>query len=357
VRAGPAARRLPRASSANAPRPASGVTHVRLAEIEPLQRRARRKARCQLHTVVSQPGPNGAVNIVMVMRTVYFDTNAYIDVFELRDPTLFPIVADLAWRGALRPVMSEVHLIELLASSSRSGVCDGLRRLFSVGADWLLLTALGRRELAFLYDGRRKPLVHVPPGSLMPWVEAMPYILTDQALARDEDLGVPTPESLVRELPREALVEARQSLEAELHTHRNEIREMLAYVDTRKNVFRKFVACALEMTLGATETLAETLWADPDRAPAFRIEVEIGCEYLSRPEPKWTPNDLFDYGHAGAIAYVDAFITSDGAGKKIGLLQRLKWYDDAVRKPRGVTPYGSKIFRSVRDLLTAFPAV
>src|SRR5438046_1441159 len=48
------------------------------------------------------------------VKTVYFDTNAFVDVFEDRKPGRYATVQDLVRRGLVRPVASDALLKELV---------------------------------------------------------------------------------------------------------------------------------------------------------------------------------------------------------------------------------------------------
>lgn len=96
-------------------------------------------------------------------RTIYFDTNAYVDVFEGRRADLYERVAAAVRVGALQLVTSEVALTEIGEGSDLPSFVVGLDRFLSWKPKWMFLTGLVTREVIFAYDpqfstpeGRRK---------------------------------------------------------------------------------------------------------------------------------------------------------------------------------------------------------
>src|SRR6266498_4317258 len=78
---------------------------------------------------------------------VYLDTNVFLDVFEERDPNLFPELKAAVDAGQLDVVASDINLAELLAGSDKGKFEEGIQNLLSVRPKWLYLTGLTRREV------------------------------------------------------------------------------------------------------------------------------------------------------------------------------------------------------------------
>ncbi len=125
-------------------------------------------------------------------KTVYFDSNAFCDVFEARDPTLFPELRAMCASGTVDVVVSEINLVELLAGHHRATSAAALQRLLSVAPKWILLTGLAGREIADEYDGSGKRDVLAPVGALVNWSTLLPWIVE----ARDQIPGHRDPDRI-----------------------------------------------------------------------------------------------------------------------------------------------------------------
>ena len=75
------------------------------------------------------------------VKTVYFDTNAFVDVFEDRKPGRFAKVQDLARRELIRPVASDALLKEVAEGSQKPNFDLGITRFFSLDSRWMLAGA------------------------------------------------------------------------------------------------------------------------------------------------------------------------------------------------------------------------
>lgn len=257
----------------------------------------------------------------------------------------------LVGSGDLRIVASELNLVEMLAGNHRPSFIPGVASLFSVSPRWLLMTGLGTREVAQLYDGPNAPSVETPAGAFLEWPEFVGWIVSRATIDAIPNLTTPTAEALLEAFPAGTTAASVNDLRDQLHELRDEVRDMLTYLDTPQNLFRVLVASALRNNFGATRELADRLWANPDLAPAFRLEAELSCRVLNVEHPKWTTNDFVDHGHVAALGYVDLFVTRDGLGRTPGMIQKIEWYDQAVREPRGLTPYSTKLCRGWSELL------
>jgi hypothetical protein len=280
---------------------------------------------------------------------VYLDTNVFFDVFEMRDPALFPQLGSLCESGEIRVIASEINLVEMLAGNDLPQFAASIERLFSVSPAWLYLSGLTMREVVWAFDRPRRARSLLPVASLYEWDELLPLIATEEARKALPDLAIPTAEAIATVFPASVIKEREAYWEGELEQIRTGVRDEMVYIRTVQNFFRKTVASSLRVNLGDSRDLADRLWDDPDRAPAFRLELELGVHTLNTATPRWSRNDFMDHIHAGALGYVDFFVTRDGLGKKRGLIQKIDWYDTEVRLPRGRAPYGVKLCRGWDD--------
>lgn len=286
-------------------------------------------------------------------QTVYFDTNVFFDVFEDRIPELFPVLRDLVSAGRVEVIVSEINLTEVLAGNHRTSFSGGVGRLLATSPRWLYLSGMAAREVADAYDGPAKPQVLTPPGTFIDWATLLPWIVDDtQGMTAGIDL--PTADALLQVYPEGSIGERIKFWKNELQAMQTELREILQFVGTAQNVFRKLVASTLRRNLGSTRDFADHLWDNPDLVPAFRLDVELNCQTLNVINPRWTTNDFMDHIHAGALGYVDLFVTRDGLGNDSGLIQKIEWYDAHVRTPRGATSYATKLCRGWNEFVTRF---
>jgi len=281
---------------------------------------------------------------------VYLDSNVWLDLVEGSPTDIFPNLQALVDLGRIDVVASELNLIEILAGGNRPEASAVLRRLFAVTSSWLYLSGLATREVVFAFDNPRRARSLLPVAKLYAWSEILPLITTDSDREQVSELAEPTMEALRTAFPADDIREHQEHWKHELSSQNTALRDELKYIGTVQNFFRKTVASALRVNLGDSRELADRLWDDPDLAPAFRLEIELGAHVLNVPTPRWRHNDLLDHAHAGVLGYVDYFITRDGAGKKRGLIQKLHWYDQTVRVPRARLPYGHKLCASWSDL-------
>lgn len=276
-------------------------------------------------------------------KTVYFDTNVFFDVFEGRDPALFPELQELVSTGLVDVVVSEINLAEALAGNHRPTFATGVNQLFGVTPRWISLSGLATREVAATWSGPHKPTVLVAPGALQAWGDLVPSIIEDAESI--PDIFQPSADALLEAFPEGTVAERLTYWKSELKSLQGEFRDIMRYVATPQNVFRKLVATALRPNLGSTRDLADQLWENPDRAPAIRMKTEWDCHVLNVANPKWTTNDFLDHIHGGVLGHLDLFVTRDGLGKERGLIQKIEWYDREVRVPRGCAPYEEKLCR------------
>ena len=104
------------------------------------------------------------------MKSAYFDTNAFVDVFEDREPEWYPTVQGLVRSGAIGPVASDVVLGELVEGSQNANFGLGITRFFTLDPCWILAGgALGPRNLLLRYFSEIK----TEPIELMPWQQAV----------------------------------------------------------------------------------------------------------------------------------------------------------------------------------------
>jgi hypothetical protein len=282
--------------------------------------------------------------------TVYFDTNVFFDIFEARDPTLFPKLQNLVNAGRLQVLASDINILEFLAGNHLPGFAPAVSRLFSVSPSWLYLTGLAKREVVFAFDEPRRARSLLPLADRYDWPGLLPLIVEKDALTAIPDLSIPTDAALVAAYPPGSIKKREDFWQNELSEMQTTIRDELVYVRTCDNIFRKVVASVLKVNLGRARDLADKLLANPDTAPAFRLEVELTCHVLRVAIPRWNRNDFMDHIHAGIFGYVDLFVTRDGLGKKPGLIQKIKWFDDNIRVPRGLDRYTDRLCAGFEEL-------
>jgi hypothetical protein len=275
------------------------------------------------------------------VKTVYFDTNAFVDVFEDRKPGRYATVQDLARRGAIRPVASDVLLKELVEGGQKPNFDLGLRRFFSLDPRWILAGAgLRQRDLILHYD----PMVQTDPlGEQMTWHRALPrFFETPEVLVAIPDLRIPTPGALRQVFEPELL-----KLEADKYGDFLRWLQDTLFVRLQEQSKEGLFAWLVTRTLNGDPrgaTFAAEVYLDPDRAPAFRIAFELDC-YAARPQAgKHVKNEFLDRLHATLIPFVDLFVTGDAA-----LIKALVWYDDVVRIPAGRSPYMNKVCRDWQE--------
>jgi len=286
---------------------------------------------------------------------VYFDTNVFFDIFEGRDATLFPILEKMIRDGRVEVVVSEVNLLEFLAGNHLPAFSTGVARLFSIQPRWFYLTGLAKREVVFAFDRPRRVKSRLPLADIYDWSALLPLIVEPDALLSIPDLSIPTADALVAAYPKGSIKEREEFWQAELNEVRTAIRDELTYVKSCANILRKLVASTLQTNLGQARSLGDQILENPDLTPAFRVEVELTCHVLAVNDPRWTRNDFMDHIHAGMFGYVDFFVTRDGLGKKPGLIQKVKWFDNNVRALDGVAPYSDRLRAGFSDFAQRLP--
>ena len=83
-----------------------------------------------------------------VPKTVYFDTNNAIDIFEDRKIGMFPKLDAYVKSGDVQVVASDVLLVEMMEGNHLPKFKLGATRLFSVSPSWIYLVSLTAREVS-----------------------------------------------------------------------------------------------------------------------------------------------------------------------------------------------------------------
>lgn len=278
------------------------------------------------------------------MKTAYFDANVFFDVFELRNPALHQELEQLVQNGKVQIVISDLTLTEALEGNHRDEFPNGMRRLFEFDPKWLYITGLASREVEADYGAEMAG--SLTPGAHLDWPDLLPLISEPDDLTDIPDLATPTPEALLEFYPPGTVTDRMKHWKGELKAMQTGLKTLMAGGKKNHDIFGETVAFILKRNPknAKVKAFAEALIADPDRASALRLETELNCLVLNVSNPKWTKNDFFDHLHAGALSYVDLFLTRDE-----GLIEKIAWYDENVRKPRGATPYGPKICPTFAD--------
>lgn len=270
------------------------------------------------------------------MKTVYFDTNAFVDVFEDRQPGRYPPVQELVRSGAIRPVASDALLNELVKGSEKTSFDLGINRFFSLDPRWMLAGAgLRQRDLILHYF----PEVQTDPIEFMTWHHALPrFFEPSEMLLAVPDLRVPTPAALKQVFLPELLQQHAHRYDDHLKWLQDTLYERLQR-DSKETVFAWLVNRVLNGQPRSAAIAAEA-YADPDIAPAFRISFELDCSAARPQASKQLKHEFLDRLHATIMPFVDFFVTGDEE-----LLKALKWYDEAVRIPAGRTSYMDRVCR------------
>jgi hypothetical protein len=270
------------------------------------------------------------------VKTAYFDTNAFVDVFEDRQPGRYTAVQELVRSRVIRPVASDALLRELVEGSQKASFDLGINRFFSLGPGWMLAGAgLRQRDLILHYF----PEVDTDRIEFTTWHQALPrFFEPPEILVAVPDLRIPTPASLKQVFLPELLQKHSHRYDNHLKWLQDTLYERLKK-ESKETLFAWLVNRVLNGQSRSAAIAAET-YADPDIAPAFRISFELDC-YAARPQAsKQVQNEFLDRLHATIIPFVDFFVTGDEK-----LLKALKWYDEAVRIPAGRAPYIDRICR------------
>ncbi len=276
------------------------------------------------------------------MRTVYFDTNAYVDAFEDRKPGLFPRIKQKVDSGAMITIGSDSLLLEVMNGLTTAPNLElGLTRFFSLDPKWLFVAALGARDVILTFD----PIVQTDPvGALFTWQQVLPIFFQEPLLLLvNPDLHIPTVAALKSLFSAPRLDNSEQRRDAHLQNQRHGLMKRLE-TESKEQLFTWLVTRWLNGH-PRSKTFADELLANPDRAPAFRLDFELEC-YLAKPRNLITlKNEHLDRVHAAVIPFVDFFITGDAALRKA-----LEWYDSTVRLPVGRKPYMAKVCKDWSDV-------
>lgn len=274
------------------------------------------------------------------MTTAFFDTNAFFNVFEDRQPGLYATLQRYAREAGIVPVASDALLREIVEGIETPNFDIGITRLFALNPRWIFAAALPRRDLILHYD----PLVQTDAaGALLTWHEVLPiFFEPPEVLLQFPDLRIPTPEAL-KQVFRPALLKQ--------HTHRYDDYLKMQHdglykrleTESKESLFAWLVTRSLNNDPRGGAFAAE-LYKNPDRAPAFRLSFELEC-YLARPVAgRHLKNKFLDRLHATLMPFVDLFITND-----VDLIKALEWYDREVRTPAGKAPYMAKVCRGWQE--------
>jgi hypothetical protein len=279
--------------------------------------------------------------------TVYLDSNALYDVLDQVDASLFASLQQKAASGDVTLIASDLNLTEALSGNHLPNFTARLQNLLSLSPKWLLITGLAARQIVLECGDVRRFTVLATPGALLTWAGLLPLITDEDDRAVGEPgIHVPTAAALLSVYQVGTVKDRlKKYWQPELSSAEECFRTMLAAVRTCRNIFWKTVAATVRKNFRQSEDCVKRLWDNPDLAPAFRLEHEFTCRKLSDPDARWTTNDFLDNLHAGAITYVDLFLTKDQK-----FLNKLSWYDTQVRIPRGLAPYAPKICRSALQL-------
>jgi predicted nucleic acid-binding protein len=268
------------------------------------------------------------------MKTVYFDTNAFVDAFEDRKPGRYATVQELAQRGLIQPVASDALLKELVEGSQKPNFDLGINRFFSLDPRWMLAGAgLRQRDLLLHFY----PDLQTDRIEFMSWHEALPrFFEPPEILLAVPDLRIPTPQALRQVFAPELLKLELKKYDDYVKWLQDTLYERLQK-ETKAELFVWLAKRVLTNQPRAAEMAAEA-YAALDIAPAFRIAFELDC-YAAKPKAtKHVKNEFLDRLHATIIPFVDLFVTSDDA-----LLKALAWFDAEVRLPAGKSPYMAKV--------------
>jgi hypothetical protein len=268
------------------------------------------------------------------VKTVYFDTNAFVDVFEDRKPGRFATVEDLARRELIRPVASDALLKEVVEGSQKPNFDLGIKRFFSLDSRWMLGGAgLRQRDLLLHFY----PDLQTDRIEFTTWQKALPrFFEPPEILVAIPDLRVPTPHALRQVFTPELLKLESEKYDDYLHWLQNTLYDRLQK-ESKENLFIWLAKRVLRGQPRAAEMAAEA-YADLDIAPAFRIAFELDC-YAAKPRvTKRVKSEFLDRLHATIIPFVDLFVTGDDA-----LLKALARFDQEVRLPAGKSPYMAKV--------------
>jgi hypothetical protein len=282
-------------------------------------------------------------------RTAYFDVNICLDVFEQK-PELFPELEALVASGKVRLLISDLDLAETLKGNHLPTFHDGIERVLSLSATWLFLTGLATREAKYEYARYRGETPSTPFLTFAAWTDFLPLITSEEERASvSADLLIPTANALLELYPPHSITERlKTKWRPELKELGKGFPDLLEKKTSLWRLFWHTTANTLERNQKSTKDFARRcLWKDPDRAPAYRLDLELTFETLDNANPKWKENDFLDHVHAGALPYVDLFVTQDGP-----LLGKLAWYDENVRKPAGKEPYMPKVCSTWAEFIT-----
>jgi hypothetical protein len=270
---------------------------------------------------------------------VYFDANMCINVFE-RTPELFPALKTFVDQGEIELLISDIDLVELLKGDHLDTFDDGISRLLSLSPQWLYLAPLAIREVHYeylLYQGKKA----LPPLQVFAtWPEFLTHITSlEQRDAISSDVFIPTAAALLDLYPPHSVKDhLNGNWKPELKRYGEAFRKALKKAKSRKELFCETTANAANRRLGKVRSFCGFLWNRPERAPTHRLNLELTFQKLDVDRSKWRMNDFFDCKHAGALPYVDLFVTLDGP-----LRDRLSWYDANVRVPFSLSPYMEKV--------------
>jgi hypothetical protein len=102
-----------------------------------------------------------------MVRTVYLDTNVFLDAFERDHAHIYGDLKDWHTTGAIQIVASELNLIEVLAGNHRPSFASGIDRLMALSPRWIHIGGMGVREVAAEYSRFEKTVLKGPVGIMI----------------------------------------------------------------------------------------------------------------------------------------------------------------------------------------------
>lgn len=276
--------------------------------------------------------------------SIYFDSSLFIPVFE--SGTFFDNLRSAAAEKRLQTIVSDIDLAEASSGTALGSFRKGIERVVSLRPLWTVLAGLGARELLFEHARFLGRPAGGPLLAVTTWNEFLPAITSPEELSEaGVTAGTAVPDALTALYPPESIAERLKYWQEQLTALGGDITDMLQYVKTARNVFFKIVAHTIRRNFKDSEELVSQLWAHPNRAPAFRLNIEITIEKLTSQSTNWTTNDFLDLAHAAALPYVDIFATNDTRFKK-----KIKRYDERVMHPAQLPGYSARLCSSWEEI-------
>jgi hypothetical protein len=288
---------------------------------------------------------------------LYLDTNEAARVFERERAVLYPRLEAAVASGAITLVVSDVLALELLRSvdvgDDRAGVRAALERIDALNPRWLALRNVQMDELRFAYADHVAGRPVAPLEPITPWADAAERIAAelggDVAVWR----AMRMPELLFDAYEAGGITQRLDYWQGELAASQDQMRQEWGAAQALAHALHRVFQGVVEYNAGTfgadnagARAFATLLWEHPDVCPAFRLGIEATVELLWDRRHDWHRNEFLDLRHAGAVAYVNHFITAE-----TWLRTAILNFDRRRRIPAELDSYRTRVRPHVEEVI------